>query len=56
MNVPVCVRVRPMHIPNCLSYFSIGSTFSKAKPQVSWTYIAHKAVCRVVFYPLCYRW
>ncbi|XP_061178270.1 protein PHTF1-like isoform X1 [Saccostrea echinata] len=33
-----------------------GSTFSKAKPQVSWTYIAHKAVCRVVFYPLCYRW
>ncbi|KAH3711411.1 hypothetical protein DPMN_071080 [Dreissena polymorpha] len=33
-----------------------GSTFSKAKPQVPWTYITLKTFSRVIFFPLHYRW
>ncbi|KAK3087205.1 hypothetical protein FSP39_003081, partial [Pinctada imbricata] len=33
-----------------------GSTFSRAKPEVSWTYVAKKALTRVIFFPLCSRW
>ncbi|XP_052086080.1 protein PHTF2-like [Mytilus californianus] len=33
-----------------------GSTFTRAKPQVSWTYIAHKAISRVLFFPFHYKW
>ncbi|XP_064597499.1 LOW QUALITY PROTEIN: protein PHTF2-like [Liolophura sinensis] len=33
-----------------------GSTFSKAKPQVPWTAITQRAVLRVLFFPLYYKW
>ncbi|XP_033727837.1 putative homeodomain transcription factor 2 isoform X2 [Pecten maximus] len=33
-----------------------GSTFSRAKPQVSWTNITLKAIVKVVFFPLYYKW
>ncbi|KAL5014695.1 hypothetical protein ScPMuIL_008965 [Solemya velum] len=33
-----------------------GSTFSKTKPQVSWTYTTFKSVFRVLFFPLYYKW
>ncbi|XP_052822761.1 protein PHTF2 [Octopus bimaculoides] len=33
-----------------------GSTFTKAKPQVPWTRITQRAVLRVMFFPLYYKW
>ncbi|XP_060066833.1 protein PHTF2-like [Ylistrum balloti] len=33
-----------------------GSTFSRAKPQVSWTNITLKAIVKVVFFPLYHKW
>lgn len=33
-----------------------GSTFSKAKPQVPWTYITIKTFSRVVLFPFHYNW
>ncbi|XP_052763140.1 protein PHTF2-like isoform X2 [Mya arenaria] len=33
-----------------------GSTFTKAKPQVPWTYITIKTFSRVVLFPFHYKW
>lgn len=33
-----------------------GSTFTKAKPQVPWTYITFTTVSRVLLFPFHYRW
>ncbi|XP_053382357.1 protein PHTF2-like [Mercenaria mercenaria] len=33
-----------------------GSTFTKAKPQVPWTYITIKTFSRVVLFPFHYQW
>lgn len=40
----------------CDFIFQSGSTFTKAKPQVPWTRITQRAVLRVMFFPLYYKW